>query len=202
VRNGISETASPLDGSEKSWIQIMALPRAARRLILLPLAIVLALVAADLARAWGVKHVLSNAAQEAARVTVSTPLTSRTCPEPVPYVPCSIQMAAGAAKQYLANAGFDRASCIAPKTPSFSGVLVWVFSCDGSTACDSTSGSICLKIDMTDLEVGSNKTLISNTRVRLQYPHAWTLRFVTKTLPGGPTLGLPRTLSASAVERN
>jgi hypothetical protein len=81
-------------------------------------------------------------------------------------------------------------------------VLVWVFSCDGSTTCDSSDGSVCLKIDMTNLEVGTNQTLISNTKVTLQYPHPWTVGSVLKALPGGPTMGLPKSISASAVMRN
>ena len=180
----------------------MAPPRVAKILSLSLLVVVLAATAADLARAWGVKQALSIAAQEAARVTVSTPLTSRTCPEPVLHAPCSIQIAAEAAKQYLAKAGFNKAACITPKAPSFSGVLVWVFSCDGSTACDSRSSSVCLKIDMTDLEVGNDKTLISNTRVTLQYPYGWSLGSVLRKLPGNATMGLARSLSASAVMRN
>lgn len=180
----------------------MALPNAGRILSFSLLAIVLAAAAAEFARAWRVQRVLSNAAQAAARIIVSTPLTAQTCPEPVPYAPCSIQLAADAAKKYLTKAGFKQASCITPKAPSFSGVLVWVFSCDGSAACDSSHDSVCLKMDMTNLDVGTNKTLISNTKVTLQYPHAWTVGAVVKALPGRLTMGLPKSITASAVMRN
>jgi len=166
------------------------------------LAVLVALGATDLACAWSVRHVLSIAAREAARVTVSTPLTSRTCQEPMPNATCSIQLAADAAKQSLANAGFNQAVCITPKTPSFSGVLVWVYSCDGIISCNSREGSVCLKIDMTALELGGDKAGISNTRVTLQYPHAGTLGFLARMLPGGLESAFPKAISASASVRN
>src|SRR5262249_30468718 len=150
----------------------------------------LALGIIDFARAMRAKRVLRNAAHEAARLTASTPLTSRNCNEPMRYAPCSIQLAADAAKQSLAIAGFDKAACITPKTPSVSGVLVWIFSCDGGSSCDSQKDSVCMKIDMTALEVGSDKSLISATRITLQYPHTWILGSIPKLLPGRPTFGI------------
>ena len=176
--------------------------KAVRAILFSLLAVLLLLGAIDLRRAGRTERLLSNAVREAARVTVSTPLTSRNCLEPAPYTPCSIQSAAEAARGSLAKAGFNRASCITPHAPSFSGVLIWVYSCDGSESCDSRNGSVCLKIDRTALELGSDKSIISVTRVTIQYPHAWTLGSIAKLLPRGPSLGLPNALSASAVMRN
>jgi hypothetical protein len=163
--------------------------------------ILFAIIATDIARAWGVKRVLSNAAHEAARVTVSTPLTSRTCPEPLPSAPCSIQSAADAAKQYLLKAGLEQASCLAPQTPSFSGVLVWAFACDGSTTCQTSNGAVCLEIDMKAFEAGRDGELIPSARVTLLYPHAWTFDGVVKLIPGGAKLRPPRSLAGSALMR-
>jgi hypothetical protein len=169
-------------------------------LLLVPL---FAFASVDLAHAWKTKRLLSNAALEAARITVSTPLAARTCTDRTPdHPPCSIELAASAAKAYLANSGFDRVACLTPNTASFSGVLVWVFSCDGKTTCDTMNGSVCLKIDMTALQVERSGTLIPSTRVTLLYPHDWTLGSALKQLPGGSKIPLPKSLEGSALVRD
>lgn len=100
-----------------------------RFLLLLLLAPVFALSAADLAYAWRTKHLLSNAARDAAQITVSTPLSFRTCTDHTPdHPPCSIESAANTVELYPMNFGLTQMSCISPNIASFSGVLAWVFS--------------------------------------------------------------------------
>jgi Flp pilus assembly protein TadG len=169
------------------------------KVLLLPGLAIFAVGAIEFAYDWNTKHILANAAREAARVAVSTPLNSATCTD---RTPCSIESAADAAKRYLTKAGLGQASCINSRSPSFSGVLVWVFSCDGNTGCSTSNGSVCVKIDMTAVAAGQNGTLIPSTAVTVQYPRSWAVNSVLKRLPGGPTLPLPKSLSANALMRN
>lgn len=119
---------------------------------------------------WKTKRILTNAAGEAARVAVSTPLNARNCSN---HTPCSVESAAVTAKQYLIDAGLRRASCITPQHASFSGVLVWKFSCDATQGndCDSSAHAICLKIDMTAFIDGPNHAWIPCTRVTVWDPY-------------------------------
>jgi TadE-like protein len=160
---------------------------------------VFAVGAVDFAYAWNAQHILESAAREAARITVSTPLNSATCRD---RTPCSIESAADAAKQYLIKAGLGQASCINPKSPSLSGVLVWVFSCDGNANCSTSSSTVCVKIDMTIVITGQNGAWIPWTKATVQYPHSWALESVLNRLPGRPVLPLPKSLLANALMRD
>jgi len=160
---------------------------------------VFAVGAVDFAYAWNAQRILESAAREAARITVSTPLNSATCRD---RTPCSIESAADAAKQYLMKAGLGQASCINPKSPSLSGVLVWVFSCDGNAGCSTSSSTVCVKIDMTIVITGQNGAWIPWTKATVQYPHSWALESVLNRLPGRPVLPLPKSLLANALMRD
>lgn len=169
------------------------------KVLLLLLMAVFAVGAVDFAYAWNTHHILETAAREAAQITVSTPLNSATCRD---RTPCSIESAADAAKQYLTQAGLGQASCINPKSPSLSGVLVWVFSCDGNADCSTSNGTVCVKIDMTVVVVGQNGAWIPWTKATVQYPHSWALQSVLNRLPGRPLLPIPKSLSANALMRD
>jgi hypothetical protein len=169
------------------------------KVLLLLILTVLASGAVDFARAWNTQHILGTAAREAARITVSTPLNSATCRD---RTPCSIESAADAAKQSLTKAGLGQASCIDPKGPSLSGVLVWVFSCDGNADCHTNNGTVCVKIDMTIIVAGQNGAWIPWTKATVQYPHSWALESALNRLPGRPVLPLPKSLSANALMRD
>jgi len=166
-------------------------------LLLFAAAVVLAIV--DSARSWKAKRVLANAAQQAAKVTVTTPLNVKDCRD---ATPCPVEWAAAAARQYLIKAGVNQAGCINPNQPSFSGVLVWVFSCDGSSACDTGRGSVCVKVDMTPARRSQNGDLIPFTRVTVQCPHVWAMAAVLRLLPGKPAGPFPKSMSATALLRN
>jgi hypothetical protein len=166
-------------------------------LSLLAAALVLSLI--DSARSWKTKHMLANAAEQAAKVTVSNPLNVRNCRD---ATPCPVQWAAAAAQQSLIRGGVVQAACIDPKQPNFSGVLVWVFSCDGSSTCNTSDGTVCVKVDMTPVSRAENGEWIPFTRVTVQCPHEWELAAVLKLLPGKPTGPFPKSVSASALLRN
>jgi hypothetical protein len=153
--------------------------------------------AVDIERAWRKEHVLSKAAEEGARIAVSIPLNSPGCDR----TPCAIESAAEAVKNYLMNAGLSKASCITPKAPSFSGILVWVFSCEEEATCSSSNSGVCLKIDMTAVVV-EDGAWIPSTRVTLEFPHSWTVGSMVSLLPGRPMVPLPRALSADALTPN
>jgi len=170
-----------------------------RLCVLLLFVAAFALVIVDSARSWRTKQVLANAAEQAAKVTVSTPLNVKNCRD---ATPCPVEWAAAAARQYLVKAGVNQAGCINPNQPSFSGVLIWVFSCDGSGACDTSQGTVCIKVDMTPVTREQNGDLIPFTRVTVQCPHDWTTSAVLKLLPGKPAGPFPKSVSASALLRN
>ena len=153
----------------------------------------------DCARSWNAKRILGNAAEKAAKVTVSNPLNVKNCRD---TTPCPIQWAAAAAQQSLIQAGVAQAACIDPRQPNFSGVLIWVFSCDGSNTCNTSERTVCVKVDMTPVSLAENGEWIPFTRVTVQCPHEWELAAVLKLLPGKPSGPFPRSVSASALLRN
>ena len=176
----------------------LAHKKAFRFALLLLLGVIVAVGGVDFARAWNEERVLSKAAREGARIAVSIPLNSPGCDR----TPCAIESAAEAVKNSLMNAGLSEASCIAPKAPSFSGILVWVFSCDREATCSASSSGVCLKIDMTAVVVAKDGAWIPSTRVTLEFPHSWTVGSVVSVLPGRLTVPLPKALSADALTAN
>ena len=162
-------------------------------------AALLLVCAVDIARAWEKERVLSKAAREGARVAVSIPLSSLDCTD---RTPCAIESAAEAVKNSLTNAGLSEASCITPKSPSFSGIVVWVYSCDGETTCSANGGAVCVKIDMTAVVVAKDGAWIPSTRVTVEAPHRWAVGSLVSLLPGRLRMSLPRALSMEAVTAN
>lgn len=167
---------------------------------------VLSLVAAafvlswiDSARSWGARRVLAKAAEQAANVSVETPLTAKECRD---ATPCPAQRAAAAARESLLQAGVNQARCINPSQPSFSGLLVWVFSCDGGSSCDTKNSAVCVKVDMTATQRGTNGELIPFTQVTVQRPQGSVVASVLRLLPGEKAAAFPKSVSASALVRN
>lgn len=173
--------------------------RAIRLVVLLLVAAACVLSWADSGRSWAARRVLVKAAELAANLTVATPLSVKDCRD---ATPCPVQRAATAAKQYLVQAGMRQAECINPSQPTFSGVLVWVFSCDGSTFCDVKHSAVCIKVDMTATQRGTNGELIPFTQVTVQRPQVSFVASVLKLFPGKTAGAFPRSVSASALVRN
>ncbi len=156
----------------------------------LPFLLVIAIGVIDFGEAYNLKHKLTNAAREAARVTVSNPVY-QTCSTTNP--PCSIQAAAEAVKIYLANAGLSGVSCIDPTSPSSGDLtsLSWTYSCSGIT----------LVIDRNVLVPGGpSGASIPSTQVTLTYPYTWSFQRVIGLIAGSATL--PSTLSTSVTMQN
>ncbi len=152
----------------------------------LPFLAVLAVGVSDFGGAYNLKHILTNAAREAARITASNPLSDSSC---TTTTPCSIEAAADAVKQYLTNAGLSAASCINPTSPSSSGTLTWTYSCSNITL-TINRGLV--------LSGGASGTVIPSVQVTLSYPYTWTFGRVIGLL-NGATITLPSTLSTTVV---
>lgn len=154
----------------------------------LPFLVALAIGVVDFGQAYNLKHNMVNAAREAARITISNPLTSLTCSSPTP---CSIQAAADAAKQYLVNARLTAASCINPASPSSSCVLTWTYACNGVTL-TINRGFVFL----------SGGISVPSTQVTLSYPYTWTFGRIIGLLVRGAATNLPTTLTTTFVMQN
>jgi hypothetical protein len=173
--------------------------RTIRLFVLLIFAAACVLSLVDSGRSWAAKRVLAKAAEQAADVSVSAPLNAKNCQE---ATPCPVVQAAVVAKQSLLQAGIRQAACINPNQPNFSGVLVWVFSCDGSSTCDTKESAICVKVDMTATQRGANGEFIPFTRVTVQRPQRSVVAVVLRLLSGNRAGAFPRSVSASALVRN
>jgi len=156
----------------------------------LPFLLILAIGISDMGGAYNLKHIITNAARDAARITVSNDLQNSSCPD---TTPCSIEGAADAAKQYLVNAGKSAASCINPKSPTSSGTLTWTY------ACNNVSLTIDKKHNVAGGALGS---MVVSTQVTLTYPYTWTFGRLIGLLVNGSTITLPATLTTSVVMEN
>jgi len=156
----------------------------------LPFLLILAIGISDMGGAYNLKHIITNAARDAARITVSNGLEDSSCPD---TTPCSIEGAADAAKQYLVNAGKSAASCIDPKSPTSSGTLTWTYACN--------SVSLTIKRN-NNVAGGALGSVVVSTQVTLTYPYTWTFGRLIGLLVNGSTLTLPATLTTSVVMEN
>jgi Flp pilus assembly protein TadG len=130
----------------------------------LPVLFLLLLGIWDFGAAFVKKEKLTNAAREAARITISTPLNpTQTCGKAA--TPCSIVAAADAATTYLTKTGMD-ASCIDPATPTGSSGLSWTWTC---------LNGVSLTINRQATIQLSASTVLPAAEVGLQFPVTWQL---------------------------
>ena len=105
----------------------------------LPILLVLAVGIIDFSKAYNTKHVMSNAAREAARLIVSTPLSDSSCPSgwqsssPGSGTPCPVQSAAKTVANYMTDAGLSAAACLGTQSPTYSTAMTWTFACNNVT---------------------------------------------------------------------
>ena len=161
----------------------------------MPFLVVIAVGVLDFGQAYNLKHILTNAAREAARMVASDPMTNQTCaacPDAQGCTPGSVEVAADAVRQYLTDANLKTASCISPTSPSSSGTLRWSYS----------SGGVTLTINRGYVFTAAGGNVVPSTQVTLQYPYTWALGRVIRLLVKGATLSLPSALTASAVTQN
>ncbi|HUI40900.1 MAG TPA: TadE/TadG family type IV pilus assembly protein [Terriglobia bacterium] len=155
----------------------------------LPFLVVISVGVMDFGEAYNLKHKLTNAAREGARITVSNPTSNSDCSD---STPCSVEAAAAAVQQYMLNASLSKASCISPTSPSGSGTNTWTWSCN----------SITLTIDRGYvISPSGSTTVIPATHVTLSYPYTWSFGSVIKLL-GGNASSMPAALSSEIIMQN
>lgn len=141
----------------------------------MPLLIVVAIGITDFGAAYNDKQMITNAAREAARITVSNSTSDSSCAD---ATPCSVEAAANAVKTYLVNASLNTASCINPTGPTGSGTLTWTWACNGVSLTINRGQSIA---------GGPSGTVISATEVTLTYPFTFIFGKVIGLLVKGAT---------------
>ena len=160
----------------------------------LPFLLVLVVGSVDFGRSYNTRHVLTNAAREAARIAVSNPMNifNAKCSGD-----CAIQAAADATKAYLVNAGFSQANCIDPANPNPAGPPTWTFTCTGANK------GVSLAIDHNFIVTGGAAGLpFPATQVTLTYPFTWTFQNVIGLLVKGSNPNLPTTITTTVVMQN
>jgi TadE-like protein len=141
--------------------------------LVLPLLLVIAVGITDFGKAYNIKHILTNAAREAARITINNPLSYNAggCTNSSP--PCTIQAANDAVQQYLADAGLTTASCLSSASATNPSALKWNYSCNG----------VSLTIDRSQVITGGAAgSSIPATQITLTYPYVWTFGRVIRLL--------------------
>jgi Flp pilus assembly protein TadG len=163
----------------------------------LPIMLVLLSGLVDFGQAWNIKQKLENAAREGVRIGASAPTleyySSIDCSSPVASSPCSVQAIADAVTHYMVNADLQNASCLTPNSPSSSTTNTWTYTC---------GNGVSITIAWPYSFTSSGGTTMMATQVSLTYPYRWTLNQIIGVLPGGGSLSLPSTISASAVMQN
>lgn len=161
----------------------------------LPFLAVILIGIADFGQAYNTKHILVNAAREAARITASNPLSDSSCPSgwngtyPPSGTPCSIAAAAEAVKDYLTNNGLSAASCITPSSATSGGTAAWTYSCNNISLTINKGYSV---------TGGAGGLTVPSTQVTLSYPYKFSFGYVIGLLGGtGPTG--TKTLSTTVV---
>jgi Flp pilus assembly protein TadG len=156
----------------------------------MPFLVVLAIGVLDFGQAYNLKHILTNAAREAARMVVTNPITDVSCSG---GTPCSIEDAASATREYLRNDNLSAASCMNPKNPSSSGTLTWTWAC---------ANGVGLTINRGFSFTSTAGAVVQSTQVTLSYPYTWTFSQVIGLLGQGTVSTLPSILSTTLVMEN
>jgi Flp pilus assembly protein TadG len=153
----------------------------------LPFLLVFLLGIIQFGGAFNLKQKEANAAREGARIVVSNTLADSSCTS----TNCSVQTAVNAMANYMTDAGVD-SSCINPASPSSSGTLTWTYSCKG----------ISMTINHAYVYTPSGGTLVTGTQVTLTYPYTWFFNDIIKLLVPKSNIGLPTSLTETAVMQN
>lgn len=174
---GQKATASSWQNRLKSglpWLRESSGAELVELAVALPLLLVLVIGIIDFARAYNTKHVMSNAAREAARIMASTPLTDSSCPSgwqmssPSSGIPCAVQTAANSVGNYLTGAGLTTGACLLSAqgayTPSGTYLLEWTYTCNNVTLLINKSYQA---------PNGAGGYAVSATKVTLSYPYTF-----------------------------
>jgi Flp pilus assembly protein TadG len=154
--------------------------------MVLPFLLVFAVGIIQFGGAFTLKQKMANAAREGARIMVSNILAGNGCSG----TNCSAQAAASAVANYMTNAGVD-SSCLNSAAATSVGTEAWKFTCNGIT----------LTINHQYVYTGGGSP-VTGTQVTLTYPYKWFFNDVIRLLAPNSNLGLPSTLTESAVMEN
>jgi Flp pilus assembly protein TadG len=153
----------------------------------LPFLLVFLLGIIQFGGAFNLKQKEANAAREGARIVVSNTLADSSCAS----TNCSVQTAVNAMANYMTNEGVD-SSCINPASPSSSGTSTWTYSCNG----------ISMTVNHAYVYTPAGGTPITGTQVTLTYPYTWFFNDIIKLLVPSSNIGLPNSLTETAVMQN
>lgn len=137
--------------------------------------------------AFNLKQEMANAAREGARIVISNTMADSSCAS----TNCSVQTAVNAMANYMTNAGVD-SSCINPASPSSSGTSTWTYSCKG----------ISMTVNHGYVYTPAGGTPVTATQVTLTYPYTWFFNSIIKLLVPKSNIGLPSSLTETAVMQN
>jgi Flp pilus assembly protein TadG len=154
--------------------------------------IVLSVAVGDFGRAWALRDKLSNAVRDGARVAISVPndVANPQCGS----APCSVQVAASAAVQYLTNAAVNVCGMAPASTPPSQGSgFSWTYTSSGSGCTNQWT----LKVERA-LPVVSSGTTVLCTRVTISYPYTWSFARVVKLI--APTSNFATTLTLTTAD--
>lgn len=158
----------------------------------LPLLLVFMMGIADFGGAFNLKHRLSNAVREGARLAVSESNLDLNCS----CTPASVSAVQQVVANYLTNAGITQ--CGISTTATQAGYQ-WTFA-------SSTTGSFCgnfsLVIDRNNTATTNGTTTIVATHVTLTYPYAWSYNRIIGLLVKGANPSLPSTISSDVIMQN
>ncbi len=153
----------------------------------LPFLLVFLLGIIQFGGAFNLKQKEANAAGEGARIVVSNTLKDSSCAS----TNCSVQTAVNAMANYMTDEGVD-SSCINPSSPSSSGTSTWTYSCKG----------ISMTVNHGYVYTPTGGTPITGTQVTLTYPYTWFFNDIIKLLVPKSNIGLPNSLTETAVMQN
>ncbi len=173
-------------GSETSGSQLFEMA------LVLPMLLVFVLGIGDFGGAFNLKHRLSNAAREGARLAVSESNLDLTSGGSAPP---SVVAVSQVVSNYLTNAGVTQCTIAASGTSA--GSFSWKFS-SSSSGCS----NFALIVDRNYTSLKSNGATIIATHVTLTYPYTWRLPQIIGLLSKGSSLSLPSTVTSDSIMLN
>ncbi len=184
------------------WLSVLSGAEAAQLVefaLVMPLLVVLVVGAIDFGTGWVLKDRMANAARDGARVAVSVP--NDTFNPQCSGTPCSVQSAASAAVNYLANAGLSACGLDPPSTSPSNVPAPYGWTYTSPSNCPGTTRNMSIVVERavtTTVTVGTTTTTVLMTRVTVNYPFKWMFGSVIKLL--APSSNYASTLTLTTQE--